>query len=65
MRKTTLFAAFVGVSLAAVGCVVHEREVVAERPAAPACHGAFWVQDGNHGHWDCPAEEHVEVKVVP
>jgi hypothetical protein len=63
MRKTTLVTAVLGLSLAAAGCVTHEREVV-ERPPAPNCHGALWVQDGNHGHWDCPAEK-VEVKVVP
>jgi hypothetical protein len=64
MRKTTLLAAFLGVSLAAAGCVVHEREVVTERPPAPPCHGAVWVEAGNHSHWDCPTEK-VYVKVTP
>lgn len=66
MRKTHLLAAFLGTSLAAAGCVVHEREVVTERPAAP-CPGAVWVETGeHHGHWDCPEHEHVvEVQVRP
>jgi hypothetical protein len=64
MRKTTLLAAFVGVSLAAAGCVVHEREAVTERPAPP-CHGAVWVQEGNHSHWSCPSNEKVIVEVRP
>jgi hypothetical protein len=63
MRKTSLLVAFVGASLAAAGCVVHEREVVAERPAPP-CHGGVWVEQGNHGHWDCPTAK-VEVLVRP
>ena len=35
MRKTALLAAFVGVSVAAPGCVSHEKEVVVEKPVAP------------------------------
>jgi hypothetical protein len=34
MLKTTLLAAFIGVSLAAAGCVTHEKEVVVEKPVA-------------------------------
>jgi len=64
-KKTTLLATFVGVSLGLVGCVVHEREVVVERPPAPQCHGAVWVQNWNHGHWDCPTEKVVVIKVAP
>jgi hypothetical protein len=63
MRKIQLVAAVLGLSLAASGCVVHEREVVTERPAAP-CAGAVWVENGNHSHWDCPRHtETVEVQV--
>jgi hypothetical protein len=61
MRKSALLAAVAGVSLAACSTT---KEVV-QRPAAPACTGgaAVWVQEGDQGHWNCPAEK-VEVKVV-
>jgi hypothetical protein len=64
MHKTHLLASLVGLSLAAAGCVVHEREVVTERPSPP-CHGAVWVENGNHGHWDCPSKETVQVNIHP
>ncbi len=65
MQKLLLLsAAFVAVSLAATGCVVHEREVV--RPAEP-CPGAVWVERGDHAHWECPERERekVEVQIRP
>lgn len=62
-KRPLLTAAFVALSLAATGCVVHEREVV--RPAAP-CPGAIWVERGEHSHWECPERhEKVEVEVRP
>jgi hypothetical protein len=64
MQKPHLLAAaFVAVSLAAAGCVVHEREVVT-RPAEP-CPGAVWVERGDRSHWECPGREKVEVQVRP
>jgi hypothetical protein len=60
MQKPQLLAAaLLAISLAATGCVVHEREVVT-RPAEP-CPGAVWVERGEHSHWECPAREKVEV----
>jgi hypothetical protein len=61
MQKTSLLAACVALTLAAAGCVVHEREVVA-RPAEP-CPGAVWVERGDHSHWECPRREGEKVEV--
>jgi len=63
MRKMIFLAGLAGTLLAAAGCVVHERAVVTERPAAP-CPGAVWVEEGHNSHWDCP-HERVEVQVKP